>query len=1199
VALLGPGDGSAGVVQSDVPTPALRQVADDVPGQVHRDTPISFNRDIRPILSDRCFTCHGPDAAIAKDAGGFRLDTRETAVIPTEGGDTPIVPGDPAASELINRITNHNANLLMPPPASNLSLNAHEIDLLTRWIEQGAVYEGHWAYQPPTMPEVPVVAHEQWPRNAIDYFIAARLEQQGLAPSPEADRATLIRRLSLDLVGLPPTPQEIDAFINDNEEGAYERVVDRLLASPHFGERMAMPWLDAARFADTIGYQLDHYQSAWPWRQWVVEAFNSNMPYDQFVVEQLAGDLLPNATDSQQLATTFNRLHMMNHEGGSIDEEFLVEAVGDRIETISTVFMAQTYACARCHDHKYDPTTQDDYYSLYAYFNSIDERGVYTNRPEHALAYGPRIEWFTDEQRDALTQAQTRLEQAQADRIAATPQIVAEQAAWEQALRGRYGVRWAETELIGAQTTDRSGVIEIKPDGSALLAGRDIPGNENLTLTLHTQATGLRIIQVDALTDPWQNNHVGRAEHGNAIVTGIRLHAVSLQDPQQTRDVNLRWAWATQSQQDNDLDALNLLTPGGPGWGADSSRDNNPRSLLLVADEPFGFEGGTELRLTVENQSRQGRSIVGRVRASFASASAEVVEAFPVVMRDWHQAGPYAADSLDAAYDTAFGPESSVSPLAAGPAGGDQRWEHKPDYTDGDNHRLNGQNRAYYLGRTILSPVDRQVTFTLASAAGLRVYLNQEEVQAYRRTGDNNGPMRVTLSLRAGENLLVIKFVNGQGANNFNVQAQSIGDAPLSLAPLGLTQADRRTDHADQTFTEQWRVNQSQRYAELSDTVRQAQRALEAIQNQATPVAVMRELDEPRPMFVLARGQYNARIQDRPAVRHVPEFLGLPMPEGAPNNRLGFALWLTQPDHPLTARVQVNRLWQMLFGTGIVATVEDFGSQADWPSHPDLLDYLAVDFVRSGWDQKAMIKQIVMSATYRQAAVTNPASVEIDPDNRLLSYFPRQRMTGELIRDQALAVSGLLNDQIGGPSVRPYQPAGLWREVSMGPRSNTNIFERGDGDDLYRRSMYTFIKRKAPPPQMATFGTPNREACVVRRDVTNTPLQALVLWNDEQFLEAARVLAQRTLAEAQGDDARLSLIFRRCTGRTPDEQAVLVLRQTLDYFRQRYTAAPQDAQSLLQQGEHPLPERYDPAELASWMMVSSAVLSLDETIVRD
>ena len=1189
--------------RADVSTrsPAVVQAADK-PAQARADTttPIDFNRDIRPILSDRCFACHGPDAAVAVNQGGFRLDQFDTATAPASSGKHPIVPGDANASELIRRATSDKPNLVMPPPASKLTLTANEIDLLRRWIDQGAPYEGHWAYAPPSKPARPAIDNEDWARNAIDYFIAAELKRHGLSPSQEADRATLIRRLSLDLLGLPATLEQIDAFVADPSPDAYEKLVDRLLASEHFGERLAVVWLDAARYADTIGYQLDHYRSAWPYRDWVIEAFNTNKPYDRFVIEQLAGDLLPDATDQTRLATAFCRMHMMNHEGGSIDEEFRVEQVADRIETIATVFMAQTFNCAKCHDHKYDPTTQQDYYNLFSYFHSIDERGVHSNRPEQAEAYAPRMPWFSAALKAELADAQAGLQRIEQARQDAAPGIAQQQSDWESQLQQKHGVRWANAELTDAQTNQVGGTIQHKDDGSVLLSNRDSPATEDLTLTYKTDATGLRLIKLDALTDPWNNDRVGRAENGDAQPTHIRLTATSVQEPTKKQDIKLRWAWATASELGGDLDALNVLKPGKPGWGTGSAKDTDPRTLLLVADQPFGYAGGTTLEVVIEHRSGLSRRTLGRVRVDFAAANESVIEAFPVVFTGWYEAGPYKANGFDEAFDKSFGPETGSAPLAPTAAGGGQNWKHKPDYTAGKDHRLTQRESAYYLGQTIFSPVDRSIQLRLGYMNGLRAFLNGQEVYTFAASGNEQAQDKhsidLTLALKAGENRLILKAVNTQDEpSDFNWHLVTQDEAPIALEPLALISLDRRTADGHERLSMQWQSDRSLLSVEL---VRARQR-VKSLLDQAVPVSIMQEMDTPRPMWVLERGDYSKPLKDRPTKLELPGFIDLPMPAGAPNNRLGFAMWLVRPDHPLTARVHVNRIWQMLFGVGIVATPEDFGSQAQWPSHLDLLDDLAVDFVASGWDQKALIKQIVMSGTYRQRAVVNSAAMQVDPDNRLLSYFPRRRLPAEFVRDQALAVSGLLVETIGGPSVKPYQPDGLWREVSMGPRSNTNIFKRDAGEALYRRSLYTFIKRKAPPPQLQTFGAPNRESCVVRRDVTNTPMQALVLWNDEQFLEASRVLAQRTLTEAKTDDDRLSLIFRRCTGREPGERELGVLRKTLTYYRQRYEPSPQDAEQLLKQGEHPLPEVYDPAELASWMMLASAVLSLDETVARD
>ncbi|MFN3167422.1 MAG: DUF1553 domain-containing protein [Phycisphaeraceae bacterium] len=1156
------------------------------------DEPIDFNRDIRPILSDRCFACHGPDANVAKDSGGFRLDLFETATAPASSGDIPIEPGDADASEVINRVTHTNPNLKMPPPDSNLTLTASEIELLRRWIDQGAEYQGHWAYQTPVKPALPDITHEDWARNAVDVFIAARMEEAGLSPSQEADRETLIRRLSLDLIGLPPTPEQIDAFVNDASPDAYEKLVDRLLASPHFGERLAIVWLDAARYGDTNGFHHDNIRTAWPWRQWVIEAFNSNMPYDQFVVEQLAGDLLPNATQSQVLASGFCRMHNINDEGGALDEEYIVEAVADRIETVATVFMAQTYTCARCHDHKYDPITQDDYFSTWAYFNSVEgERGVYRNNFAAARAYPPFMMWKSDELRQQIKDNQAALAEAKAEFESKRPEIEREIAATEQALRDKAGVSWADARLVLADSSHEGTTLEIKPDGSVLLGG-EVPDHEDITLTLQTDATQLRLLRLDALTDPsLTNNGLGRANNGNAVLSRVKVQAVSVKDPGKTQAVALRWAWADFAQADGDFDVLNALRDDKAGWAVGGQLDDHPRTALFVADQPFGFEGGTELRITLFHRSDYAQHTLGRVRVGVGTANDQALAAFPTAKTDWFQIGPFDG-SHPAALDQRYGPEDATVIDPKNPPIKGQRWQHQPAIVDGKNYGFRSGKNVFYFGRSMFTPVERELELTLGKQSALQLYLNGEEVHAHKSKGPEKGNDKLTLKLEPGENTLVAKVVKN-GPGNFFFDSTAVGGSPPLLQPFALVDRIDRPEHQTRRITEGWVRNTDlgKRLAKLESE----QRRLDA---EGVPVLIMKEKAEPNPAYVLERGQYDKPIKDRVRERRPPLFLGVEMPEDAPNNRLGFARWLTQPDHPLTARVHVNRLWQMLFGTGIVETTEDFGSQAAWPSHIYLLDYLAVDFVESGWDQKALIKKIVTSATYRQQAVTPSEALEIDQPNRLLSHFPRRRLPGELIRDQALFAAGLMNDEIGGPSVKPYQPGDLWNEVAIGG-TNTGRFQRDTGEKLYRRSLYTFWKKTSPPAQMATFNAPTREFCVVRRDDTNTPLQALVLWNDEQFLEAARALAQRTLEEAQADDARLTRIYRRCTGATPDDRVLSVLREMLGYFKDRYADAPDDAKALLQQGEHPLPDNYDPAELASWMMVASSVLSLDETIVRD
>lgn len=1025
--------------------------------QADADHSISFNRDIRPILSDKCFACHGPDAAVADDAGGFRLDIREGAVAPAAAsGKVPIVPGDADASEVIKRVLSTKPNLVMPPPKTHTSVTGEEVALLKRWINEGAKYEGHWAYETPIKPVVPEIsgANEQWAKNNIDRFIAARLEKAGLTPSQEADRSTLIRRVSLDLTGLPPTPQEIDAFIADKSPDAYEKLVDRLLASPHFGERMALLWLDAARYGDTNGFHHDNIRTAWPWRQWVIEAFNANMTYDRFIIEQLAGDLLANATQQQILASGFCRMHNINDEGGAINEEYLVEAVADRIETIATVMMAQTYTCARCHDHKYDPIPQEDYFSTWAYFNSVEgERGVYRNNLKAARAYPPLMMWKSSELEQQLADLKPKLEAARTERDKNKPALDKKLANWQNEQRAQAGIQWADSKLTAATSSYKDTKVQIKPERYALLSGK-APDKEDITLTLTTEATGLRVLKLDAEpTKIGRKTVLGRSTNGNVVMTYLKVTAVSKKDPTQSQDINLVHAWANIAQTDGDYDVLNALKDDKLGWAVGAHQDGGARTALFVADKPFGFEGGTELRITLKHQSIHKQHTFANVRIDVASA-------------------------------------------------------------------------------------------------------------------------------------------------NDKIQSVLENTKEFPQQPIALVDQELLPKSVYQKYSENWRETKAPALDQATKRFAELEAKNKKLEEQAVPVLIMKEAAKPVPAYILERGAYDKAIKDNPIARKPPSMVNLPMPEGAPNNRLGFAQWLVQDKHPLTSRVHVNRLWQMLFGTGIVKSVEDFGSQAEWPSHPQLLDYLAVRFIESGWDQKALIKYIVTSSAYRQRATRQADADEVDADNRLLSYFPRQRLKAEFIRDQALFAAGLLKDDIGGPSVKPYQPGDLWNEVAIGG-TNTGRFKRDSGEALYRRSMYTFWKKTSPPAQMQIFNAPTREFCIVGRDTTNTPLQVLTLWNDEQFLEASRVLAQRTLAESEDDKQRLELIYRRCTGEVPNSDELTVLQDVLTYYRQRYTASAEDAKALLTQGDYPLPEKHNPAELASWMMVASTALSLDETIVRD
>jgi hypothetical protein len=1144
---------------------------------------VDFNRDVRPILSDRCFKCHGFDAR-ARQAD-LRLDT-------AEGIARVVSAGDPDGSPMIAKLEAEDRSERMPPPASGLSTTAAERALLRRWIEDGAAVAPHWGFVPPRPAPLPAAAAD----HPVDRFVQRALAERGLSQSPPADPQTLLRRASLDLTGLPPTPDEIDAFVADTAGDAWERALDRLLASPRFGERMALVWLDAARYADTNGFHHDNVRTSWPYRDWVIRAFNDNMPFDRFVTEQLAGDLLEAPTEQQSIASAFCRMHNINDEGGALDAEYRVEAVCDRIETIATTFLGLTFTCARCHDHKYDPITQDDYYSLFAFFNSVEERGVYRNDSEQARAYPARLLYRPGELAAQTAAAEAEVAAAQQAIDGLEPQLARERGEHERAWRSARGVHWADATLVEAKA-ESGATLRILADGSA--RAERAADRDRHELVLRTDAGDLRLLRFEALADPdLPQGSVGLAPNGNAVVTSIAARAVSLRDPRRQEDVEWAWAWADHEQPNGDWSAHNLLAAGdGSGWALDGHNRKETRTALLLARRPFGFAGGTEVRVTIAYRSRHANHIIGRPRVTLAHAAADLLPDFPLRAGDWWLAGPFAASSFEAAFATAFGPERG--PFDPGQRFGNVRWQHRPDLRDGETHALQGERAAFYLARTLHTPVPRTLQLALGSDDAIRVFLDGRELLAHAtRRGVAADQERVAVTVPAGSSTLVVKVVNDGGPAGFYHRAEPHPDDPFALEPTALLPPALRDRGLAARYAADWSRARSTVAAAAAVRLANAQAALTDLEAKAIPVLVMRELDEPTPTNVLIRGRYDQPDASRPVERRPPQVLGGELPAGAPRNRLGFARWLVRGDHPLTARVHVNRLWQMLFGTGIVASTENFGQQADWPSHPDLLDWLAVRFVESGWDQKALLRLLMTSATYRQSARVDERARDVDPDNRLLAWFPRRRLPGELVRDQALFVSGLLVEQLGGPSVKPYQPPGLWEEVSIGPSSNTQVFRRDDGEALYRRSLYTFWKRTAPSPQMAMFDAPTREFCVVRRSTTNTPLQALVLWNDVQFVEAARVFAQRALDEASDTDARLVAMFRRCTARAPRAAELDVLRRTLRGFRERYAAAPADAASLLARGEAPRPEHHDAAELAAWTMIANTLLSLDETIVR-
>jgi hypothetical protein len=958
---------------------------------------VGFNRDVRPILSDRCYGCHGP--AVAIRASKLRLDSEQ-------GAKAVIVPGDPDRSEMVRRITSDKNR--MPPTYAGPGLSEAEIKLIREWIRQGAVWEKHWAFIPPRRPALP-------PGNAIDLLVRAKLDREGLKPSPEAAKTTLIRRVTLDLTGLPPTPAETDAFLRDQSPGAYEKVVDRLLASPRYGERMAIRWLDAARYADTNGYQTDGERYMWRWRDWVIDAFNRNMPYDEFTVEQIAGDLLPNATLDQRIASGFNRNHRGNGEGGIVPEEYAVEYVVDRVDTTSTVFLGLTVGCARCHDHKYDPIAQKEFYQLFAYFDNIPERG-------NAQKYGnspPFIKAPTMAQQAELKRFDGAIGDAERKFAALNAEAMRGQGAWERKVAP--DTQWFNPRALAAAFP-----------GDSPMAG-NFGFYDRFTLSARVNASGP------------DGPILTRAKEGKDAPEPSGI-SVLLKDGKVQVNLVLRWLDDAVRVETRDPITLNQ-------W-----------HHVAVTYDGSRFADG--VKIYVDGVARELKVNLDQMNQNFA------------VKEPWRIGSGFGIDRV----------------------------------------------RIY---KAALPPAEIAVLATPESIAEIAAM-----APAQRSTAQSDKIRLCYLDQSA---------------------SYAVQDAWKTL--LGLRE-DR-----------------------------------ERFYDNVPTVMVMQEMPAPRETFLLKRGAY-----DHPGdkvERGVPAVLP-PLPGAAANNRLTLARWLTDPANPLTARVAVNRFWQMYFGTGIVKTVEDFGSQGEWPSNPELLDWLATEFVRTGWNVKAMQKTIVMSATYKQSSKAAPELLQRDPENRLLARGPRFRLPAEMVRDQALAIAGLLVEKIGGPSVKPYQPAGLWKELSGG-----EDYVQDKGDKLYRRSLYTFWKRASPPPMMVNFDSAGREACTVRETRTNTPLQALDLMNDVTFIEASRVLAQRMMKEGgRSPEDRIAFAFRLAAARTPNDRERAILLGSYQYNLDRFQTDSDAALKLIDQGDTRRDPSLNVSELAAYTTAASLILNLDETVTR-
>ncbi len=1025
------------------------------------DLPIDFNRDIRPILSDRCFSCHGPDAETQE--AGLRLDHREAATAELESGTTAIVPGKPASSELIARITSTDADVVMPPPHIDKPIAPAEGALLERWITEGAAYRGHWAFERVERPTVPEVKNASWPTTPIDNFVLAKLEAEGLAPNPEADRVTLARRLTLDLTGVPPDPKAVDAFVADTSPDAYEKYVDGLLASPHFGERMAIEWLDAARYADSHGYQTDSSRSNWPWRDWLIGAFNDNLPFDQFTIHQLAGDMLDSPSHDQIVATGFNRNHRINGEGGIIAEEWRVETVIDRVETTGQTWLGLTVGCARCHDHKYDPISQKEFYSLFAIFNNVPETGTIMGSRNRAGGNSDPLHSIPSPKQQ---QELARLEKVAADaesavtaEVGSLDSLVAE---WEATLGPALGgadKTWESFEPLELRSAGGA-TFRRSEDGTWFVEGAAPPSDtyEFEALLPGQSFGGLRL---EVLPDPsLASGGFGRSGNGNIVVTKLEVE-IEPADGGDGIPVKLVRAEADYEQRNWPAAAV-LLGQAKKGWAIDGHLPDKrqPRHLVVFPKRAINVQENSRLVVRIRQEAFAGHTI-GRFRLTITGAE-------PALL---------GVDGLD------FPPD---------------------------------------------------VKAALGVSHDARTPPQKKAIQAFYRA-NVDGPIKQTEAAREAAKKSLADFRN------------------------------------------------------------------------ALPSAMVMKEGPPKDAFVLTRGEYDKPGEKVTAA--LPAFLPAP-PEGSKVDRLTLARWTVSRDNPLTARVQVNRLWERFFGTGLVKTSENLGSQAEFPSHPDLLDWMAAEFMEGPslppvgdqparpWDMKAFVKLLVTSAVYRQSATVTPEQLARDPDNRLLTRAPRIRLPAEIVRDKALAAAGLLVPTVGGPSVRPWMPDGVWDETSK--YGDLRGYKPDTGPGRYRRSMYTVWKRTAAPPTMMIFDAPNRETCQVKRSRTNTPLQALALLNETTFIEAAHGLARRMMSDGGNAPAkRITHGFRLAIGRTPSppELDALVAGFTADLAA--FEADPEAAKKYVGFGLVKPPEGASPPEVAAYSLTANVLFNLDEFVMRE
>ncbi len=1171
---------------------------------------VEFLRDVRPILSSHCFKCHGPDEKTRK--GGLRLDVRDDALKPAKSGKPAIVPGQPEASELIQRLITTDEDDLMPPPSTKHPLTDSQKDTLRRWVREGADFQPHWAFVPPRRPAVPAPArHAARVVNAIDAFVLARLEKEGLEPSPEADRLTLARRLYLDLIGLPPTPEEADAFVADPAPNAYERLVDRLLQSPHYGERWARRWMDLARYADTNGYEKDRVRSMWPWRDWLIGALNDDLPFDQFTLQQVAGDLLPGATLDQRVATGFHRNTMVNEEGGIDPLEFRFHAMVDRVGTTGTAWLGMTLACAQCHTHKYDPIQHREYYQFMAFLDNADEPEIDVPKPDIAA------------RRDEILRRAEALEASLLDRFPVEDRVL-----------------WVTPPALDAAAA--SGVPLERLDDGSFRAGGTAPDRDTYTFVLDTPLTSVTRINLDALADDaLPARGPGRTGHGNFVLSEIEITAAPRDGS--AAPVRVAVAGATADFEQSGFPVRNAFD-GKPdtGWAIAREKDANlnRRATFLFAN-PAGFPGGTRFTIKLV-QHHGGQHVLGRVRLALGVDDPDprplaerrrehLARRFQAWLdressrvRDWQALKPVEARSKVPVLE--IQPDHSIVASSDMTKSDTYELRFRTTLTHitalrlealaDDRFPRRGPGRVYYEG-----PFgDFHLSTFAASVGGQPVRLVRAS-QSYAAGGNTaeralDGDQQSGWSIDGGQgrdhvavfnletplspgpdgeiavSLLFEKYY-AAGLGRFRISATTDPrgaealDMPDDLQRLVLAPAARRSD-ADTARLQRHFARVAPELAAAREEIAKLRRELPKFPT--TLALTERPAHNPRATYQRHRGEFLSPT-DRVTAGLPAIFASLVREQ--PKDRLGFARWLVSRENPLTARVVMNRHWSAFFGRGLVRTMEDFGFQGELPSHPNLLDWMAVEFMDRGWSQKQMHKVIVLSSTYRQSSRVDPTHLERDPQNRLYARGPRFRVEGELVRDLALRAAGLLSPKLGGPSVFPPQLASITREGTYGPLE----WKVSQGEDRYRRGLYTFAKRTAPYATFGTFDAPSGEACIARREVSNTPLQSLTLLNDEVFVEAAQSLG-RQAAALDGDPSRKArFLFRRTLTRPPTEDELARILSFHAAQQQRLAAGELPPETLAGKSDA-APGSPSAAERAAWTAVARALLNLDETVTR-